>query len=73
MWEFFIVNDPDDDYNLYIELQHNEKDSGIVKWNQTNKQYEFIIYPSDEELILSCDILKNILNELESLQKTRNI
>ena len=73
MWDNIIVNDPDDDYNLVIELWHNEKNCGIIKWNQSDEKYNLIIYPNKGDFVIPCDILEKILARLDSLQNSRTI
>ena len=73
MWDNLITNDPADDYNLVIELWYNEVNCGIVKWNQVEEKYELIIYPNNDDLIIPCDMLQEILTELRRIKETRNM
>jgi len=73
MWENLVCNDPDDDYNLVIELWYNNINRGIVKWNRVEEKYDFIVYPSSNEFIISCDMLQGIIDELVNLKETRKV
>ena len=73
MWEILIANDPDDDFNLTVELWCNDKHYGTVKWNHSTEQYDLTIYQNNNDIIIPCKILKKMLDAAETLQSTREI
>jgi len=72
-WDNIIANDPDDDYNLVTELWYNGINCGVLKWDRIEGKYNLIIYPNKDNFIVPCDMLKKILDNLDSLQVTRNV
>ena len=73
MWEILIVNDPDDDFNLTVELLCNDNHYGTTKWNHSTEQYDLTIYYKNNDIIIPCDMLKKMLDVTETLRPTREI
>ena len=62
-WTADFSNDPNDDYNLIVEILFNEEDIAVIR--KGKEGLEIIWYPSEKELVLPLQWLSSLLNEVE--------
>lgn len=60
-WSVDYVNNPYDDYNLVIEVLHNDEDVAFI--SQGNNGLEIKWYPTEKELIVPIDWLVDVFSE----------
>ncbi|MFA9557679.1 hypothetical protein ACERII_10275 [Evansella sp. AB-rgal1] len=59
-WEAIIVNDPDDDYNLVIELELDDDCVGVIR--KRSGKLEVVFLTSMDNIAIPGDWLAEILN-----------
>lgn len=60
-WNSLVVNDPDNDYNLVIELQYDEEFVGYIKKN--GNTFDIAVYPNINKITIPLDWLENVINK----------
>lgn len=60
-WNALFVNDPDNDYNLMIELEYEEENVGYIV--RKENRIEVVFYPSVNKITLPLDWLENVLDK----------
>ena len=73
MWEILIANNPNDDYNLTVELWCNNIHYGMTNWNHESKQYDITLFPVNENIVIPCEIMKRFLSAVDTLHGTRDV
>ena len=62
-WSADFVNDPDNDFNIVLEILHNEKEIGVIKKNDNNLEITF--YPQDQNLTIPGVWLLDLIKEAQ--------
>ena len=60
-WTADFVNDPFDDYNIMIEIHHNNEDVAAIK--RGDQGLEIKLYQNNEDLTVSFDWFLDLLLE----------
>lgn len=63
-WNSEITNNPDDDYNLYIELLNGEDYVGKI-FRDTDKKLKLQVYSDESTSSIPCDWLMKIIESAE--------
>ncbi len=59
-WTAIIINDPNNDYKLMVEISYDNKDVAII--TQTNCGLELTWYAHDKNLVVPFDWLFKLMN-----------
>ena len=71
IWTAYIGNDPNDDYNLIIEVQCDDKDVAVIR--NINDEIVLRWYPQECETDIPVDWLVGLLTMAkESLRREKN-
>lgn len=62
-WVADIVNDPDNDYDLTIEILFQEVEIATIR--KIDGDYKIIFYPTDEEIQIPIVWLSGLIEKLE--------
>ena len=62
-WTADFSNDPNDDYNLIVEILCNEEEIAIIR--KGKEELEIMWYPNEKELVIPHKWLLTLLNEAE--------
>ena len=64
-WTADITNDPDNDFNLVIEIMYRDTYCGRIQRNQ-NKQLEIIWYRKENDMIIPVDWLIDLFESAKN-------
>ena len=71
-WSANYINNPNDDYNLTIELLYNNVDIAVIYKNKDKLELKF--YANNEDMVVPIDWLSELLeNAKKSIQIYRDI
>jgi hypothetical protein len=60
-WNAIFVNDPDNDYNLIIELECDEDNVGYIK--RIGSRLDVVFYPSKNKVEIPLEWLANVIDK----------
>jgi len=60
-WTADFTNDPNDDYNLIVEILYNKEEVAVIK--QGEQGLEMKCYPNQSDLIIPVDWLLGLIQE----------
>lgn len=63
-WTADFTNDPNNDYELMIEILHNGEDVGVIKRGKHG--LEFILFSHSKDVVIPFDWLLGLMNEVNS-------
>jgi len=60
-WTANFTNDPNNDYELMIEILYNDKEIGVIK--RDNLEVKFILFAHNKDFIIPFDWLLKLMNQ----------
>jgi hypothetical protein len=60
-WTADFTNDPNNDYELMIEVLCNDEEIGVIKHGKSG--LEFILFSHDKDVVIPFDWLLGLMNE----------
>ncbi len=60
-WTAYYVNNPDDDYNLVLEILHNDNDVALVYQVENGLKLKY--YANENDLVIPVDWLLGLLSD----------
>ena len=62
-WTADFASDPDDDYNIIVEILYDDEDVAVIKYGRDGPEMTW--YPSKEKLVIPVKWLSGLLVEAE--------
>lgn len=60
-WNAITVNDPDNDYDLMIEIEYKNSDVGCIK--KTTSGFDLLWYSNSTNLVIPIDWLESVIQK----------